>query len=265
MKINGKKLTDDEIEKLSKAWQQREIDKLKPKTTVPTFFMNELLDSPSNWELMSTFFKIVHEKTGYIKGDYLNLLKNLERVATDTCRGILEEINYNIDLLDENPISYGGFGITIRRVNNKLFLKAQELTCLDFYTLCNCIQLKSYARLLFDNKQYEESFYCINLASYIYGYGKRKLNDTDDFQKLLSHERKEVAKKANEARWQGHVEELRRKYLELDKQRQNKLDKNLTIKSVATWIYEHHNQDDLEYETIRDHLSKARKGIFTND
>lgn len=70
---------------------------------------------------------------------------------------------------------------------------------------------------------------------------------------------------ANEARWQGHVEHLRRKYLELDKQRQSKLGKNLTIKSVATWIYEHHNQDDLEYETIRDHLSKARRGIFTNE
>lgn len=70
---------------------------------------------------------------------------------------------------------------------------------------------------------------------------------------------------ANEARWQGHVEQQRRKYLELDKLRQSELGKKVTIKSVATWIYEHHNQDDLEYETIRDHLSKARKGIFTND
>ena len=50
--------------------------------------------------------------------------------------------------------------------------------------------------------------------------------------------------KANEARWQGHVEQKRRKYLELYKQRQSELGKKLTIKFVATWIYEHHNLDD---------------------
>lgn len=265
MKINGKTLTDDEIERLHKAWKKSENEKLKPKTTIPTFFMNELLDSPSNWELMNTFFEIVYEKTGDIKGDYLSLLKKLERVAIDICRKILEERNYNIDLLNKEPIPYGGFGVTIRRVDNELFLKAQELICLDFYTLCNCIQVKAYARLLFDNQQYEESFYCINLASYIYGYEKRKLNDTNDFQKLLSHKRKEMAKKANDARWQGHVEQQRRKYLELDKQRQIELDKKLSIKDVAMWIYSNRNEFDVEFETIRDHLSKARKGEFTNN
>lgn len=70
---------------------------------------------------------------------------------------------------------------------------------------------------------------------------------------------------ANDARWQGHVEQLRRKYLELDKSRQGSAGKKLTIKAVATWIYEHHNEHDLVYETVRDHLSKALKGEFTND
>lgn len=84
-------------------------------------------------------------------------------------------------------------------------------------------------------------------------------------QNLIDIDISKRTQKANEARWQGHVEQQRRKYLELDKQRQSELGKNLTIKSVATWVYEHHNQNNLEYETIRDHLSKARKGIFTND
>ena len=84
-------------------------------------------------------------------------------------------------------------------------------------------------------------------------------------QTLIDIDISKRTQKANEARWQGHVEQQRRKYLELDKQRQSELGKDLTIKSVATWIYERHNQDDLEYETIRDHLSKARRGIFTND
>ena len=74
-----------------------------------------------------------------------------------------------------------------------------------------------------------------------------------------------TVKKANDARWQGHVEQLRRKYLELDKNRQGELGKKLTIKAVATWIYEYHNEHDLEFETIRNHLSKARKGIFINN
>ena len=71
--------------------------------------------------------------------------------------------------------------------------------------------------------------------------------------------------KANEARWLGHVEQQRRKYLELDKQRQSELGKNLRIKDVAMWIYNNRNEFEVEYETIRDHLSKARKGEFTND
>ncbi len=76
---------------------------------------------------------------------------------------------------------------------------------------------------------------------------------------------KNRAKKANDSRWQGHVEQLRRNFLELDDRRQSEQGKKLTIKAVATWIYQHHNEHDLEYETIREHLSKARKGIFTND
>ena len=87
----------------------------------------------------------------------------------------------------------------------------------------------------------------------------------EKMQEIINTDVAQRAYRATEARWQGHVEQLRRKYLELDKNRQNELSKKLTIKAVATWIYEHHNEHDLEYETIRDHLSKARKGIFTND
>ena len=71
--------------------------------------------------------------------------------------------------------------------------------------------------------------------------------------------------KAADARWQGHVEQQRRKYLELDRQRQSELGKKLSIKDVAMWIYNHRNEFKVEFETIRDHLSKARKGEFTNN
>ena len=87
----------------------------------------------------------------------------------------------------------------------------------------------------------------------------------NEVKKTIYKDITQRTQKANDARWEGHVEQQRRKCLELDKQRQSKLGKNLTIKAVATWIYEHHNQEDLEYETIRNHLGKARKGIFTNE
>ncbi|MDN5620360.1 MAG: hypothetical protein L0G63_07780 [Psychrobacter sp.] len=104
-------------------------------------------------------------------------------------------------------------------------------------------------------------------AAYFYGASieRNTLPSDERIKQFIHDDINKRTQKANEARWQGHVEQQRRKYLELDKQRQSELGKDLTIKSVATWIYERHNQDDLEYETIRDHLSKARRGIFTND
>lgn len=84
-------------------------------------------------------------------------------------------------------------------------------------------------------------------------------------QSLIEIDISRRTQKANEARWQGHVEQQRRKYLELDIQRQSDLDKKLSIKDVAMWIYNNRNEFEVEYETIRDHLSKARRGVFTNE
>lgn len=129
--------------------------------------------------------------------------------------------------------------------------------------LTRIVMYKSLAYLSYDLGFYDISCRHHEVAVLIYGGATAQTNF--DPSKYIENELSYRAKKANEARWQGHVEQQRRKYLELDKQRQSDLGKKLTIKSVATWIYEHHNQNNLEYETIRDHLSKARKGEFTND
>ncbi|TXD96535.1 hypothetical protein ES754_10380 [Psychrobacter frigidicola] len=84
------------------------------------------------------------------------------------------------------------------------------------------------------------------------------------FMTALKNELSRRNRKSNDARWKGHVEQLRRHYLSLDEIRQGSSNKKQTIKAVAQWICEHHNDEQLELETIRDHLSKARKGIFTN-
>lgn len=128
--------------------------------------------------------------------------------------------------------------------------------------ITNIIAYREFAKLTYRNH-----FYNTSLVMHCFAFqviANISTSPSKDDELIKSYIDINI-KKANDARWQGHVEQQRRKYLDLDEQRQRELGKKLTIKSVATWIYEHHNQDDLEYETIRDHLSKARKGIFTND
>lgn len=104
-------------------------------------------------------------------------------------------------------------------------------------------------------------------ASFFYGANIKSSEPLTEHQvkSLINIDISRRTQLANKARWQGHVEQLRRRYLELDKQRQGESGKQLTIKAVAKWIERYHNQEDLELETIRNHLSKARKGIFTNE
>ena len=104
-------------------------------------------------------------------------------------------------------------------------------------------------------------------AAYFYGASieRNALPSDERIKQFIHDDITKRARAANDGRWQGHVEQLRRKYLELDESRQGNADRKPTIKAVAQWIYQHHNEQDLELETIRDHLSKARRGIFTND
>lgn len=104
-------------------------------------------------------------------------------------------------------------------------------------------------------------------ASFFYGANLQSSTPITEQQakNLIDIDITKRTQKANDARWQGHVEGLRYRYLELDAIRQGGANKKLTIKAVAQWIYEHHNEEELEVETIRDHLSKARRGIFTNN
>ncbi len=122
---------------------------------------------------------------------------------------------------------------------------------------------KELAYLAFDYRYYGVSCYHHEFAVLIYGGVLTK--ERFDPSEYIQNDRKARTEPANKARWDGHVEELRRRYLELDTKRQSELGKNLTIKDVAIWIHDHHNPEELAFETIRDHLSKARKGIFIND
>lgn len=131
------------------------------------------------------------------------------------------------------------------------------------YDVTRILLYRELGRWAFYNGAYETGISYNSVALLIYGGATAQTNF--DPSEYIENELYSRAKKANEARWQGHVEKLRRKYLELDQSRQGNADRKPTIKAVAQWIYQHHNEEELELETIRDHLSKARRGIFTND
>lgn len=78
---------------------------------------------------------------------------------------------------------YAGFGIHIIFDHKDLYLESKELKCLNFHKLCQCIKLKAFTRLYFENRQYEASFYCVRLASYVFGAGTNEVSGDNDFQK----------------------------------------------------------------------------------
>lgn len=122
------------------------------------------------------------------------------------------------------------------------------------------------ATISFEKEDYMKMFSYKDMHSEAITYMKLKdeNNSFEAISKAISIENKQKSVIANQARWQGHVEQQRRLYLDLDQQREVKFGKKSSIKDTAMWIYTHHNPSEFEYETIRNHLSKARKGIFDN-
>ena len=115
--------------------------------------------------------------------------------------------------------------------------------------------------LAFANSHYYMAMRLHNLCKGLHSQMEfANLQFMENFKQELSRRNR----KPNDVRWKGRVEKLRRKYLELDERRRNEMGNDISIKKVATWIHQYHNKEDLEFETIRDHLSKARKGVFTN-
>lgn len=68
-----------------------------------------------------------------------------------------------------------------------------------------------------------------------------------------------TAKNASMKRWGNKVERQRKRYLEHFKQQGF-----TTYKACAMWIYENDNPENLDFDTIKKHLSQADKGNFSN-
>jgi len=249
--------SDADLEKILKQIEQTEFERLQHRTTIPTVFIKELLDSPNNWMLCRNFFDVGmrdKEKNNLI----YELIEKIENIAIKECKEILEDEEYYVDFEHESPIAYHGFFVLIRRKHEEIYSESKELKCLNFYKLCDCIKLKVFARLYFEHQQYEASFYCSNLANYIFGAGTNEVRGEHDFQKKLSKSNKTKANK----RWSKHNQarpEKKKQYLEIMDQ-----ENFTTFAETAEYIKQNiETEKTPSYDTIKRWLSQASKGDFS--
>lgn len=249
--------SDADLEKILKQIEQTEFERLQHRTTIPTVFIKELLDSPPNFLLSRNFFDVGYKDRKKITIIH-ELIEKIENIAIEDCKELLEEQSYRVDFYQEEPIMYRGLSVHIMRSDENIYLESKELKCLNFHKLCDCINLKAFARLYFENQQYEASFYCINLAGYVFGAGTNEVRGDNDFQKKLSKSNKSKANK----RWSKHNQtrpEKKKQYLQIMDQQNF-----TTFAETAEYIKQNIETDKKpSYDTIKRWLSQASKGDFS--
>ena len=249
--------SDADLEKILKQAEQIEFERLQHRTIIPTVFIKELLDSPPNYLLRSKFFDVSYKDRKKISSIH-NLIERIENIAIEECKELLEEQDYRVDFEQEAPIMYGGFFVHIIINHKDIYLESKELKCLNFHKLCDCINLKAFTKLYFENQQYEVSFYCVSLASYVFGAGTNEVSGDNDFQKKLSKSNKSKANK----RWSKHNQtrpEKKKQYLEIMDQQNF-----TTFTETAEYIKQNiETGKKPSYDSIRRWLSEARKGDFS--
>ena len=249
--------SDADLQKILEQAEQIEFERLQHRTTIPTVFIKELLDSPPDYLLSRNFFDVGYKDRKRISVIH-NFIEKIENIAIEDCKELLEEQDYRVDFEQETPIMYHGLFIDIRINHEDIYLESKELKCLNFHKLCDCINLKAFTRLYFENQQYEASFYCVRLASYIFGAATNEVRGDNDFQKKLSKSNKTKANK----RWSKHNQtrpEKKKQYLEIMDQ-----ENFTTFAETAEYIKQHIEKDKTpSYDTIKRWLSQASQGDFS--
>lgn len=249
--------SDADLQKILEQAERIEFERLQHRTTIPTVFIKELLDSPPNFLLSRNFFDVGYKDRKRISIIH-ELIEKIENIAIEDCKELLEEQGYRVDFEKEESIMYRGLSVHIMLSNKDIYLESKELKCLNFHKLCDCINLKAFAKLYFENQQYEASFYCINLAGYVFGAGTNEVSGDNDFQKKLSKSNKSKAK----TRWLKHNQtrpEKKKQYLQImDEQNFT------TFAETAEYIKQNiETGKKPSYDSIKRWLSEARKGDFS--
>ncbi len=203
----------------------------------------------------------VNSDADSVNPEHLELLNTIEK---DVKKKIINNINdFNFSTYDSAEKSINLFLVAFLSVKeNKNLGRLVNHEKFTFILMAAAVILYREASLFaFANSHYHVAIRLYSLS--------RDVNSQIQFvnKQFMENFKQELSrrnKKPNDARWQGHVEQLRRKYLKLDEHRQDEIGEYLTINDATTWIYINHNKEELTFDTIRGHVSKARKGIFTN-
>ncbi|WAI88591.1 hypothetical protein SC65A3_02067 [Psychrobacter sp. SC65A.3] len=227
--------SDADLQKILEQAERIEFERLQHRTTIPTVFIKELLDSPPNFLLSRHFFDVGYKDRKRISIIH-ELIEKIENIAIEDCKGLLEEQGYRVDFEKEESIMYRGLSVHIMLSNKDIYLESKELKCLNFHKLCDCI----------------------NLVGYVFGAGTNEVRGDNDFQKKLSKSNKTKANK----RWSKHNQtrpEKKKLYLEIMDQQNF-----TTFAETAEYIKQHIETDKKpSYDTIKRWLSQANKGDFS--
>lgn len=243
------KYSIEEVLAIKKQLEQIEFERLQHKTIVPTVYLQELVENPSIYNLAKIFFKCDSNDTAR-KKEIEQALIELQDFAFEYVSGECDcEKEYQSFKNGDEPFSFSLLGCCL--IDNKdIYIKISKLAkldCKEIKLLFDIIADKACSLLFFQKGFYEMAFFYNNSAFLLYGYALKALN--------LPSENRARAKK----RWGNHVPNLRHKYLKIFQEQGF-----TTYAKCAMWIYENDNEENLDFDTIRKHLSKADKKNFTN-
>ena len=122
--------SDADLQKILEQAERIEFERLQHRTTIPTVFIKELLDSPPNFLLSRNFFDVGYKDRKRISIIH-ELIEKIENIAIEDCKGLLEEQGYRVDFEKEESIMYRGLSVHIMLSNKDIYLESKELKCLN--------------------------------------------------------------------------------------------------------------------------------------
>lgn len=247
------KLSDEQYNELFKQIERAEFEKLQHKTTIPTYYLNLLFDEPSNWRLLDSFFEWENKRVRFDNGKKLvEVFTDIENIALEQIKELIDEGNdYYERYQNGDELNFGGgFFFHVMREHPNIIKTLKDMNCKAFHSLCDIIHKKTFAKYFFEIEQYELAFHVHFQTVAKYAYEVKALNIPLDFAKMQSKQNSQKSRK----RWGDKVEQQRQRYLKHYKDRGF-----TTYKACALWIWENDNPENLDFDTIKNHLSKADK------
>ncbi len=214
--------------------------------------------------LLYSNYADVNLDTDIINSEHLELMSNIEQ----DIKQCIEENSQNVD---HSTMDSTNTGINIildaflpKKYNELIFLttkKNSPFKGLPIWWAALVIAHREMGVFAFKNGSY---YVAMQLNQFSRECQSQIMFKNIAFIKAYQKKLSARNKIGGNTRWGDIVEQQRRRYLEIDIQHSKELGKETTIKQAAEFILFNHNDFNMQYENIYKHLSKARKGIFTD-